>query len=147
MIFNTGLFVKINISGLQDESSRAVHEEYDPKAHDLEFVDLTYLEKVVLNGVVEKFRDTLTFHGNLTSRIQHVCARCLSQVEEGIDLPFQMVYEVQGKDEIDTTEDIREMLILDHPIKFLCTENCLGLCSVCGANLNSGPCKCAAPSN
>lgn len=139
--------MKINICGLQDETPRAVHEEYDPKAQDLEFVDLTYLDKVVLNGTVEKFCDTLTFRGNLTSRIQHACARCLKEVEEGVDHPFQLVYDIRGKDEIDTTEDIRDMLILDHPIKFLCTENCLGLCPSCGANLNSGPCKCAGSSN
>ena len=134
--------MKIFIRRLQEGVPKPVHEEYDPKGLDLEFVDLTYAEPVVLNGTVEKFRDTLTFRGNLTSRVEHTCARCLKVVPEPVDHPFQVVYDIQGKEEMDTTEDMREMLILDHPIRFLCNENCAGLCLGCGANRNDGPCLC-----
>ena len=138
--------MKIFIRRLQEGVPKTVHEEYDPKGLDLEFVDLTYLEDVVLNGAVEKFRDTLTFRGNLTSRVKHTCARCLKPIEEKVDHPFQLVYDIRGKEEVDTTEDIREMLILDHPIRFLCCDNCPGLCPSCGANLNDGPCACVSKS-
>lgn len=29
------------------------------------------------------------------------------------------------------------------PVKPVCSENCKGLCPVCGANLNTAPCSCA----
>ena len=28
------------------------------------------------------------------------------------------------------------------PSKFLCDDDCKGLCPKCGANLNEGPCEC-----
>lgn len=35
-----------------------------------------------------------------------------------------------------------EEFALALPVKPLCREQCKGLCSVCGANLNDGPCGC-----
>jgi uncharacterized protein len=32
--------------------------------------------------------------------------------------------------------------ILDMEIRFLCREDCKGLCARCGRNLNLGPCGC-----
>ena len=135
--------MKNQVHLLQDGFPERVHQEYNPKDLDLEFVDLTYLEGVTMNGTVEKSRDTLTFRGNLMSRVEHACARCLKRVEEKLDHPFEMVYDLQGKEELDTLEDIREILILDHPIRFLCREECPGLCPRCGADLNEGPCGCS----
>ena len=134
--------MKIFIQRLQEGVPKSVREEYNPKELGLEFVDLTYSEGVSLNGTVEKFNDALTFSGNLTSQVERTCARCLKVVGEAVDHPFQMVYDIQGKEELDTTEDIREMLILNHPIRFLCNENCAGLCPTCGINLNEGVCSC-----
>lgn len=37
---------------------------------------------------------------------------------------------------------LREDILLDLPAKFLCREDCKGLCPTCGKNLNSGPCGC-----
>ena len=42
-------------------------------------------------------------------------------------------------------EDVRQMLLLAIPIRFLCREDCRGLCPRCGANLNSGACGCPQP--
>lgn len=135
--------MKIQVRLLQDGFPKAVHQEYNPKDLELEFVDLTYLQSVVMDGTAEKLRDTLTFRGHLTSRVEHTCARCLKPVEEAIDHPFEVVYDIRGKEEVDTVEDIRDMLILDHPIRFLCREECAGLCPRCGVDLNEGACRCS----
>lgn len=134
--------MKILTQALPEGEPREVHSEYDPKELDLEFVDLTYLEGVVLDGTVEKLRNTLTFRGSLKSRIAHTCARCLKDVPEPVNHPFEVVYDITEKQELDTLEDIREMLLLDHPIRFLCKEECAGLCAVCGVNLNEQSCSC-----
>lgn len=135
--------VKISTRLLRDGFPKKVHEEYNPKDLDLEFVDLTYSSGLSLDGTVEKYMNTLTFRGQLTSQVKHVCARCLKQVEDSVDYPFELVYDIKGKEEVDTLEDLREILILDHPIRFLCREDCLGLCPRCGADLNEGPCSCS----
>ena len=132
--------MKILVRVLRDSVPKEVHETYDAKKLDLEFVDLTYLEGVRLNGTIEKFQDTLTFRGRLTSRIEQTCARCVKSVEEAIDQPFEVIYDIKGRDEVDTLEDIREILILNHPERFLCREECSGLCPQCGTDLNVSSC-------
>lgn len=55
------------------------------------------------------------------------------------DLEFQF-YE---GDRFDLGEVIRERIVLDEPMKHVCSEDCKGLCQKCGKNLNEGPCGCA----
>ena len=55
----------------------------------------------------------------------------------------------QNDDYIETpdhTIDLDELLtadiLLELPSKFLCSDNCKGLCPKCGANLNETTCNC-----
>lgn len=135
--------MKIATRLLREGVATPVHEEYNPKALDLEFVDLIYSNGLQMEGSVEKYSDTLTFRGRLKSQVKHICARCLREIVNDVDRPFELVYDIKGKEEIETLDDLREILILDHPIRFLCREDCAGLCPRCGENLNEGPCRCS----
>ncbi len=46
-------------------------------------------------------------------------------------------------EEIELGAIVREALVLDIPIRYLCSESCKGLCPQCGMNLNTGQCACA----
>ena len=59
--------------------------------------------------------------------------------EESADNPEFFV--LKG-DELDLNEVLSTCFILDMETKFLCSENCKGLCQSCGKNLNFGPCGC-----
>ncbi|MDT3777566.1 DUF177 domain-containing protein [Nitrospira sp. MA-1] len=63
-------------------------------------------------------------------------------VEE--DANEEDVYPISGN-EIDLLPAIREQVILASPLQSLCNKNCLGLCQVCGNNLNDGICGCCTP--
>lgn len=54
------------------------------------------------------------------------------------------VYPITGN-EIDLLPAIREQVILATPLQSLCNVNCLGLCQICGSNLNDGICGCCSP--
>lgn len=56
--------------------------------------------------------------------------------EDDVDL-----YPYQGE-EIDLAPLLREQVILSVPFAPLCTEDCKGLCPVCGTDLNTGSCTC-----
>ena len=43
---------------------------------------------------------------------------------------------------LDLDELTRADILLELPTKYLCSENCKGLCPVCGKNLNDGTCNC-----
>lgn len=44
---------------------------------------------------------------------------------------------------LDLTELIRQNVLVSVPLAPLCSEDCAGLCSRCGSNLNEGPCECS----
>ncbi len=92
---------------------------------------------------------------------QATCARCLSRVtgEFVLDLEKtcaskEMLGELyEDKPEqfaiiengfLDMDEQLLEELEMAFPIRFLCKEDCLGLCQRCGKNLNEGSCDCTA---
>jgi uncharacterized protein len=46
---------------------------------------------------------------------------------------------------IDLEPAVRDALVLDLPLAPLCEDDCLGLCAVCGANLNGDPSHAHGP--
>jgi uncharacterized protein len=52
-------------------------------------------------------------------------------------------FELVG-DQLDLTDVVREVVLLDVPSTPLCRPDCAGLCLTCGANLNDGSCGCVA---
>ena len=97
----------------------------------------------------------------LTMSCEYVaqCARCLSPVtgEFTLDLektvaPRNLLGDLDEDklDEfaiiedgfLDMDEQLREQLEMEFPMRFLCKEDCLGLCPKCGKNLNEGECNC-----
>lgn len=115
---------------------------YDPKELDLEFIDLHYVGQIHLKGIAERVRQTVTFHGTLKNRVEQVCARCLDKIRNDISAPFDLSYDVHDRDVVDTTDDLRDILILGHPGRFLCRVSCKGMCVDCGVNLNREACRC-----
>lgn len=62
---------------------------------------------------------------------------------EKVDLKNSEVERVYvSGNNIDLSVGIREAIVLSLPITFLCREQCLGLCPVCGINRNKTKCKC-----
>jgi uncharacterized protein len=44
---------------------------------------------------------------------------------------------------LDVSEWVRQQLGVNLPMHQLCREDCQGICTECGKNLNLGPCSCA----
>ena len=121
-------FMQIRLVDYKEGVPVEVHEEYNPQQLDIEFVDLKYTSPLSLDATIEKGLDTLSFRGHVSSHIERVCGRCLVSIKDSIDEPFDLFYEIKGKEYIETLDDIREVLILDHPLAFVCKETCQGLC-------------------
>jgi len=138
--------VKIVLRDLNEDEPKELQAEYNPKSLDLEFVDLKYEGPLHLRAMALKSQKTLHFWGDLTARVEEICARCLESVHEDVDRPFDLFYETEDKEEIDTLDDLREVLILEHPVSFLCRPDCKGLCPQCGCNFNLETCSCRAKS-
>ena len=134
--------MKLVLRDYPEDTPIDVTQDYDPKALDLEFVDLKYKSALHLDGQVLKSAESLHFSGALSAAVERICGRCVLSVEDRIDEPFDLYYEIKGLEEVETLDDLREALIVDHPVQFICKESCRGLCPQCGANLNEKTCQC-----
>ena len=132
----------LKVARFKEGQIERVETAYNPKELDLDFIDFHYLKSIALNGLAERIRHTVTFRGTLIGRIEQICGRCLVSIERDFSAPFDLSYEVQDKEVVDATNDLRDILILEHPDQFLCRPNCKGICSRCGANLNEAECQC-----
>lgn len=134
--------MKILLASLTEGVPVEVRHEFDSQALGVEFVDLKYKTQPVFLGIVEKGADTLSVRGSTQALIERVCGRCLKVIEDKIELSTDLYYEIKNKEFIDTTDDIREQLIIEHPLVYLCREACKGLCPQCGTDLNTQKCQC-----
>ena len=104
-------------------------------------------------GRVYNEAGVLHLEGTLTAEMLCVCDRCGAEFESVKEVPldativeeeseeFPELFVLNGN-EIDLDEILETSLILDMETKFLCREDCKGLCPSCGKNLNLGPCGC-----
>lgn len=82
---------------------------------------------------------------DLATTIELSCARCGEKFTKKIDLKIKKTYklnQLNQNQEIDILPDINEEIILSVPTKPLCKKECLGLCPICGQNLNIKKCSC-----
>lgn len=100
----------------------------------------------------------LTISGSCDVVVIIPCDRCLEDVEVKIPLDFHKKISVDPahadqSDELDETNfidgynlDVEQLfcneLLVGWPTKILCRDDCKGICSVCGQNLNEGTCDC-----
>ncbi|MDD2319774.1 MAG: DUF177 domain-containing protein [Geobacteraceae bacterium] len=125
--------------------------------------ECTFLEPLQLDFTVEKEFNHIRVSGRVATRVQLACCRCLVDYETDLVANFTVFYskasdmpveeEVALTDEdlvsapydgdfIDFTSEIEAQVLLEIPYKPLCNEECKGICSKCGADLNSGECGC-----
>jgi uncharacterized protein len=52
-------------------------------------------------------------------------------------------FQIDADNLLDFAEILRQYIITDQPMKPLCRARCLGLCQVCGGNLNEQECQCS----
>ena len=90
-----------------------------------------------------------------------VCARCLTPLNGSftldlektlatkdmtLDIPEEKLddYLIIEDGFIDMDEHLIDQLEMEFPSRFLCKDDCLGLCQKCGCNLNHESCNCEA---
>ena len=79
----------------------------------------------------------LSLTGNTSVTLAIPCSRCLEPVNYTTDIEFD-----QEIDNLDADMLVCNELSLYLPMKILCKDDCKGICSKCGANLNKGDCGC-----
>ena len=117
---------------------------------DKEFISLpegdayTVISPLQYNLTAVKISGGALVTGSCRTTVSGICGRCLDELTAEIsadDIELFFDLEEVGE-ELDISEDIREELLLNLPMNLLCDDDCAGLCSKCGANLNKEECSC-----
>jgi uncharacterized protein len=101
---------------------------------------------------LEAIEGGVLVRGTLSGAYSAECRRCLNRFSRSFSFEGSEIYRPVGdvweegyvvKDgTIDLDRMARDAVGLNLPPNPLCREDCAGLCSRCGADLNEGPCDC-----
>ncbi len=101
--------------------------------------------------------------GKLTAQSTLSCGRCLKPFTTGIPIKIEEefyptidvltgvklpepedpgAFKIDEHHVLDLSEAIRQYIVMALPMKPLCREDCAGICSQCGKDLNEGECNC-----
>lgn len=107
-----------------------------------------------IRGVIRNHAGVVEMEYSASFPFDKLCDRCCTQMHSEYNFQFFhiLVNNLEGdpSDEmieldgfiLDFDELVRTDILLELPTKFLCSEDCKGLCVKCGANLNETQCNC-----
>ena len=129
----------------------------------LDDTEVRLLEPAEVRGRIRREGKEVELRGDLRTKLEATCGRCLKPVVLPINAPFaeRFVPAVSWRDEeqhelhevdlnlavfdgeaIEMDDLVREEILLAMPGHVLCSEDCKGLCSICGIDKNLGSCDC-----
>ncbi|MBK9097830.1 MAG: DUF177 domain-containing protein [bacterium] len=148
--------IKIKVSSL---SNGTYDYDFEGKASDIDIFE-PYVGNYQVKVALTKFDNQIILDSKTGITGNFICDRCAKEFQTEIISNFRMVYLFRvssddsdnekeevvilhpDTDKIELDKDVRDYALLAVPMKKLCSEDCKGLCSKCGKNLNDGPCNC-----
>ena len=140
-----------------------IRKSYAPGSIDYQTAEIKQIEPLEVNATAELLDRQIRIAGDIETKVELVCARCLEPVVEEVSRTFDLFYSPLPKgvkpEEARLKEDdaeigffegeglfladvLREQVLLALPMKVICRSDCRGLCASCGANLNHEECRC-----
>jgi uncharacterized protein len=140
-----------------------IRKSYAPGTINYHTNELQQIEPLEVVASAELIEAQIRITGQLETKIELQCARCLEPVVEEVQRNFDLFYSPLPKDlkpEEERLKDLdadigfykgdglfladvlSEQVLLAVPMKAICRSDCRGLCAACGANLNHEECRC-----
>ena len=156
--------MKIAVHTLRPESVQ-LEAVLTPKELGLDVGAAAFDAPVHVRVKVTRMHEDVLAQGEASATARLECSRCLAETALALTGTFDALFvpqkgahgtrtgrrdaewaarEVNFYDEgtIDLSDEIRECLTVELPLKPLCKPECAGLCPTCGDDLNDGPCGC-----
>jgi uncharacterized protein len=145
---------KVDISGLLAGGRRLIEVDDEVPIEPFEGIGFpdsarVHLELLYANRLLE-------IEGRVEVRAHGECGRCLEPVDRMIRVEVgERLDPFIGRDadpfgegnvltggRVDVADLAQQNVLSALPMGLLCSEECAGLCSLCGANRNAGECRC-----
>ena len=154
--------MQIHLSDITDSEGKHIQLQLDLDLDKISFQmgDYPILEKTPIElDITNTGNKVLEMKGIGAVVVGIPCDRCLEQVavkipyeiDQKLDMKKSDAERVQDLDEndyltgmdLDVDRLVYLEVLMSWPLKVLCREDCKGICSRCGKNLNKGSCGCA----
>lgn len=160
--------MKIRVEGLSDTPLHLTAGEpvsdFPALAKLDEDGECRFLCPLHLEFTIAREFDHIRAHGRVDTKVRFTCSRCLAEYDTELRTEFTIFYSKTSRipveeevalseedlvsvsyegDTIDFTNEVAEQVLMEIPLKPLCSEGCRGLCSTCGTDLNTGECECS----
>ncbi len=136
------------------EKLTAAYESKQVKIHSEEY-PICECSELTLT-LTNKVRGEVLLQGEISLVCEIPCGRCLKPVRTSLELKLEedlkesIIGTPEAEDEmafvkgyeLDTDALVANEILINWPMKVLCREDCRGICTVCGKDLNEGDCGC-----
>ncbi len=116
----------------------------------------TKIKEIEAFVFIQPIKNGCFIKGRLKGILEVPCYRCNELTDHKLDFIFRLVESIDKPHELgvvylieennrlklDIAGILWEQFVISQPFKYLCSEDCKGLCPVCGKNLNFGECDC-----
>jgi uncharacterized protein len=154
--------MRIEVDKLEEHGGKFVHV-YQVNELPLDDPEVRLVEAGEVSGRVRRAGKEVELRGQLHAKLEVVCGRCLKPVELPISREFterfvravswaaEEQHELREEDlniavfdgkAIELDDLVREELLLAVPANVLCSQDCKGLCPICGVDRNLNDCQC-----
>lgn len=152
--------IQLDVSIIRNSPGEVRHLEMDVPLQPIESEpgEVIFGSPLRLDARLANEDGVLRLTGTLEGKARVSCSRCLDIFDMPVRAEIDEVYFSKSQREsgpggesipfrgdlLDITPEAEKAVLSSLPMKILCGEDCRGLCQKCGANLNSGDCKCSA---
>ena len=156
--------MKVNIDRLKEGSNSLVidaDELFEIDKIDKDSITLDSVSDLSLN-INRTNNDYLYVKGECTAKLKLICDKCAEYYFKEFDLELDDIFHLgylpdnslndiiiidEKAQVLDLSEIFREAILVSVPFIKKCSENCKGMCSDCGVNLNKNDCTCSSKQN
>lgn len=154
--------MKLKVEALSNKEKDFIDFDLEENISSLNYYGVAYnlISPIHISGRISRAGRNYFVKSTVDLTVESSCSRCLVDVscpikynidaylmreeyDEG-DYEDYDVFRVDGS-EIDFMKIVNSTLSFNMPQRILCSEDCQGICSGCGVDLNFEECKCDAP--
>lgn len=126
-------------------------------AYEFDAEDELISSDVAVKGYIKNATGIVSISAEADFSVSTQCAKCAKDISRKLNIPVKhfLIDELHDEDNDDfivvenmnlnLDELVLEDIYLSLPTRFLCKNDCKGLCPYCGKDLNDGSCDCKKP--
>lgn len=150
MVF--GGYMSIDISKAESGKFYSFEEQFNVTLSIFGDRIAEFIAPSIIKGSYVVDGTTVYINSYIDTDIRFRCDKCLEPVAKHLHFKFDSTYYLDGKEisgdypynnfTLDFTDAVEEQIMLNLPTKVVCSDECRGICPICGTNLNKLNCSC-----